>query len=127
VAGDDDRHRGAPDGRSDGANAVKAADRACDRPVRRRRAVRDASDLGPDAARERGALIEIERDIEGAALAGEVLVQLAGHLGEGVRVASGVIALRALAVAAGERDRAQAARPGDQRQRFPAGSRRCSR
>src|SRR5918994_2772204 len=85
VARHDDRDRVAAVGEADGADLARVAERERERAVGGRLAIRDAEQQVPDAALEGGpggAQLELEL----RALAGEVLGELAGRLGERLRV-----------------------------------------
>jgi hypothetical protein len=108
VARDDDRHRRPPDCGRDRPHDVRPPDRLGELRVRDGRAVRDLEERGPDAPLERRAA-QVEREVEGAPLAGEERVELRGGLGQRGRVAA---ALLARAPAPGERQGGQAAGTG---------------
>jgi hypothetical protein len=82
VARQHDRQRVAAVRGADRARRPRRADLASLRAVAAGRAIRDLGEREPGAALERGRAVEVEREVEGGALAGEPLAQLAGGVVE---------------------------------------------
>ena len=114
MAGKDDGDAVAVHDRAHGASSARAADALRERAVRGRLPVGHARELVEDRDREGRQLTQVEREVEGAAAAGEVLVELAAR------------ARRRFAASGGRAGRrcgraARGARSGRDRTRSPRG------